>query len=95
MTDGLTCPSCGYDLRGITQPQCPECGQPFVVTTLDGKRAGRPWVKIAAIAIAVFFGFSLLLCVIGGLSTVRTPSVTVQPPAALITPAQPSPAPSP
>ncbi len=24
-----TCLECGYDLRGLTEPRCPECGTPF------------------------------------------------------------------
>jgi hypothetical protein len=23
------CPACGYDLHGLSQPRCPECGRPF------------------------------------------------------------------
>ena len=23
------CHRCGYDLTGLTEPRCPECGQPF------------------------------------------------------------------
>jgi hypothetical protein len=23
------CHNCGYDLRGLPEPRCPECGQPF------------------------------------------------------------------
>ncbi len=23
------CPECGYDLRGLPEPRCPECGEPF------------------------------------------------------------------
>jgi hypothetical protein len=23
------CETCGYDLRGLTDPRCPECGHPF------------------------------------------------------------------
>ncbi len=23
------CQRCGYDLTGLTEPRCPECGQPF------------------------------------------------------------------
>jgi rubrerythrin len=24
-----TCPNCGYDLWGLPEPRCPECGEPF------------------------------------------------------------------
>lgn len=24
------CANCGYDLRGLPEPRCPECGQPFL-----------------------------------------------------------------
>ncbi len=26
---GNHCPNCDYDVRGLTQPRCPECGKPF------------------------------------------------------------------
>jgi len=32
----VTCRRCGYDLRGLTNPRCPECGQVFT------QSAGRP-----------------------------------------------------
>jgi DNA-directed RNA polymerase subunit RPC12/RpoP len=32
------CLNCGYDLRGLPEPRCPECGEPF---TRIG--ATRPW----------------------------------------------------
>jgi hypothetical protein len=25
----IRCPLCGYDLRGLPQPRCPECGRTF------------------------------------------------------------------
>src|SRR4051812_10360519 len=27
--EGLRCPLCGYDLRGLTEARCPECGYGF------------------------------------------------------------------
>lgn len=30
------CLGCGYDLRGQTEPRCPECGQPFDPVILEG-----------------------------------------------------------
>jgi hypothetical protein len=32
------CRQCGYDLRGQTEPRCPECGTPFDVDLLNVKR---------------------------------------------------------
>jgi hypothetical protein len=32
------CKHCGYDLRGQTEPRCPECGRPFDVSRLTGAR---------------------------------------------------------
>ncbi len=30
------CLKCGYDLRGQTEPRCPECGTPFDAELIDG-----------------------------------------------------------
>src|SRR5215813_4087013 len=27
--ENLSCPLCGYDLRGLSAPRCPECGSRF------------------------------------------------------------------
>jgi hypothetical protein len=37
------CASCGYDLRGLEQPRCPECGLEFDPNRLP--RADVPWLK--------------------------------------------------
>ena len=35
------CPSCGYELRGLTRARCPECGMPLDVELLrDGPYEG-------------------------------------------------------
>ena len=42
---GLTCPTCGYDLHGLTTPRCPECGLAFRWDDLiEARRAGPPWL---------------------------------------------------
>jgi hypothetical protein len=39
--DGLYCPACGYDLRGLSSDRCPECG-----LTIDATRSGIiPWER--------------------------------------------------
>ncbi|MFW6058614.1 MAG: hypothetical protein ACODAQ_00445 [Phycisphaeraceae bacterium] len=61
---GLTCPSCGYDLRGLTAQRCPECGEPFDPRTLQPV---PPWGRrpivggIGALVAAAATGF-LLWC---------------------------------
>jgi hypothetical protein len=41
----LACPLCGYNLRGLTEPRCPECGFAFTwAELLDAKRDRHPWL---------------------------------------------------
>jgi hypothetical protein len=35
------CLACGYDLRGPTEPRCPECGQPFDAALLKPRAAAE------------------------------------------------------
>ena len=37
--DGIVCPTCGYNLTGLKEPRCPECGTQF---TLDELLASQP-----------------------------------------------------
>jgi hypothetical protein len=44
-TAELSCPLCGYNLRGLTEPRCPECGFAFTwAELLDAKRDQHPWL---------------------------------------------------
>lgn len=36
------CPDCGYDLRGMTIPQCPECGVVFFAWRPDRELPDKP-----------------------------------------------------
>lgn len=40
--DGMRCPNCDYDVRGLPSRICPECGNTFRVS--DVKKAGLPYV---------------------------------------------------
>jgi hypothetical protein len=33
---GESCPECGYNLTGLREPRCPECGTPFEPSMLTG-----------------------------------------------------------
>lgn len=37
--EGVVCPTCGYNLTGLSEPRCPECGSKF---TLDQLLASQP-----------------------------------------------------
>ena len=37
--DSVVCPTCGYNLTGLSEPRCPECGSRF---TLDQLLAAQP-----------------------------------------------------
>lgn len=38
---GACCPSCGYDVRGLSSPVCPHCSQPIVIACPLNTRADR------------------------------------------------------
>lgn len=41
----LTCPLCDYNLRGLREPRCPECGHHFEWRDLtDPSRSRHPWL---------------------------------------------------
>ena len=43
LRDDLSCPLCGYSLRGLTEPRCPECGFAFTwAELLDDRRDRNP-----------------------------------------------------
>lgn len=55
--DGLFCDKCGYNLTGLTRPQCPECGHELVYGRLLDKKyhtKGLAWLA------GVFFGLSVI-----------------------------------
>jgi len=48
----LSCPACGYSLRGLTAERCPECGEPFDRALLEAAARGQipgtlPWDQFA------------------------------------------------
>jgi len=39
--DALTCPVCGYNLTGLSEPRCPECGTKFTLSDLFARQPSR------------------------------------------------------
>jgi hypothetical protein len=55
----VPCPRCGYDLRNLTKPQCPECGEPLALKVgMDTPRFG---LMVLAMAPGVFSGVAAVL----------------------------------
>jgi hypothetical protein len=50
------CPVCGYNLRALTRPVCPECGQELVLT-VGAARLRLGWL-MAAVAPGFFSGIA-------------------------------------
>lgn len=62
------CPACGYNLRALTQPVCPECGTELVLSV--GVRRVRLGWLLAAVAPGFFSGiaaFFVLLMIVARL----------------------------
>src|SRR2546429_2907613 len=62
------CPVCGYNLRALTRPICPECGHELVLT-VGAKRLRLGWL-LAAVAPGFFSGiaaFFVLIPIVGRL----------------------------
>jgi hypothetical protein len=45
-SDALVCPTCGYNLTGLTEPRCPECGSRFTLDELLRAQPGRAGAEI-------------------------------------------------
>lgn len=71
LNEDVPCPQCGYNLRGLTIPRCPECG--FVFTWADvpqwrqdeARRRERRSVRAGLIGVAAVSLGSLIVCASG------------------------------
>ena len=50
----VACPSCGYNVRNLTKPVCPECEEPLVLK-VGGKTYPVRWL-LATVAPGIFTG---------------------------------------
>jgi hypothetical protein len=64
----VPCPSCGYNLRGLAEGTCPECGFGFDVESLKALRTPRPLIIEWTID-HLFWAVVLLVCFNHGLAT--------------------------
>lgn len=45
---GVSCPTCGYNLTGLTATRCPECGSQFTLDELLASQPGREGAELEA-----------------------------------------------
>ncbi|XAM01564.1 hypothetical protein OT109_09230 [Phycisphaeraceae bacterium D3-23] len=58
----VPCPRCGYNLRGLTQPSCPECGNGLVLSVGSSSPLNRAWLTMLA-ALLLPAGIGLFGCI--------------------------------
>lgn len=70
---GCECPACGYELKGVSSPTCPECGESFSIDEVRNIRSmGDESPKVIgfliwlAIAVGFFGAIALLFTTDGG-----------------------------
>ncbi|CAG0964286.1 hypothetical protein PHYC_00897 [Phycisphaerales bacterium] len=56
------CPGCGYDLRGLTTPRCPECNQLLTLRVRLAEPRIAAWIT-GLIGLAFGTGFNFLLLI--------------------------------
>lgn len=63
-----SCPVCGYNLRGLAQGQCPECGAPIRLTIDSPRLNPGPWA-LALTSCALGGGFDTVVTIlfVGGI----------------------------
>ncbi|NLE59493.1 MAG: hypothetical protein GX616_14110 [Planctomycetes bacterium] len=59
----VPCPVCGYNLRALTVPRCPECGREVVLSIRLVEPYMRAWVTLA-VAVSASAGVGLFLILI-------------------------------
>ena len=60
----VACPRCAYNLRALTSPRCPECGEELKLKIATTEPYLKAWITLAA-SIAALAGVGILfLCLI-------------------------------
>jgi len=54
------CPACGYDLRGLQEASCPECGAALALGVVSDRARPGPW-SFALVAFALATGFDVVV----------------------------------
>ncbi|MBN1346756.1 MAG: hypothetical protein JXQ73_28960 [Phycisphaerae bacterium] len=66
LREDIPCPRCGYDLRGLLNPRCPECAFTFDWSDIPSMRP-KPKESYVDTIVALSVGFLILLLVLSAL----------------------------
>jgi len=58
------CPNCGYSVRGLERPICPECGTGLELGVVAQRVAVGPWL-VAIVSLSLAAGFDGVLFIVG------------------------------
>lgn len=61
---GVRCPVCNYDLTGLTDDKCPECGEALKLAVRPRSGRGGAWI-VGLLAHAGALGFFLIVAIYG------------------------------
>lgn len=70
----IACPSCGYNVRNLSVPRCPECGEELALrlAMIDPKQGA---MIVGLIGLSAGAGLNGLLLLYGGIQLLRMPSM--------------------
>lgn len=71
------CPRCGYDLRDIQHPRCPECAEPLVLQ-IGSSKSRFGWL-VLAMAPGCFSGVAAVFVLVPVIFTITRPPAPGQP----------------
>ena len=67
----ISCPVCGYNLRGIASNKCPECGRSLELRVVSGDLRVTAWL-VALLSAALPLGASVVFTIIGLSVSIQT-----------------------
>jgi hypothetical protein len=65
------CPVCGYNLRGVALPRCPECDAPITLTVGSDHARPGPWL-LAMLGFGMAIGFDSVVALLLTVPVVAT-----------------------
>jgi hypothetical protein len=77
----VMCPACGYNLKDLKKPACPECGAPLELTVASPRLNPGPWIaSMIFVALGAGFDSVVTVLVVGAmiLSPPRAPAEWMQ-----------------